>query len=160
MQEHDIEEAVRLVSVTMNQTEGRWARKTMQFHFQCERHQITDGRAYYIWKAEGQIKGLVGLHHYIWGPKENVWLAWFAVHPDCQRQGRGRKLLNAMERIAVGLGYQKFLVETYKHSDFDKARSFYEANAFREIGVISDYLPDGSAMVVYAKKIGSGEKSR
>jgi ribosomal protein S18 acetylase RimI-like enzyme len=97
---------------------------------------------------------LVGLHHTIWGPEKNVWLAWFAVDPDRQGQGLGRKLLAEIERLAGQRGFAKLLVETYEHSDFDKARRFYEKNRFERVGRIDDYLPDGSAMVVYAKHIG------
>lgn len=100
------------------------------------------------------MAGLVGLHHVIWGPERNVWLAWFAVEPDCQDEGLGGKLLAAVERIAVGEGYRKLLVETYEHGDFQKARRFYERNGFYEIGRVNGYLDDGSAMIVYAKGIG------
>jgi ribosomal protein S18 acetylase RimI-like enzyme len=155
MREEEIDEAVRLISLAMNEEEGGWARKTMRFHFGCKEHQEADGRDYFVWRFGQKIKGLVGLHHYIWGPGENVWLSWFAVHPDHQRQGIGRKLLRSIETIAGRKGYTKFLVETYRHSDFDKARAFYTQNGFKETGQISDYLPDGSEMIVYGKKIGN-----
>lgn len=150
----DIDAAAGLVSISMNENEGEWARKTMEFHFGCMEHGLDDGRKYFVWKPEGRIKGLVGLHHYPWGPRENVWLAWFAVHPKCQKQGVGRKLLISIEETARGMGHTKFLVETYEHPDFDKARAFYAANGFEKVGAIGDYLPDGSDMVVYGKRIG------
>ncbi len=153
MREEDIDEAIQLISLAMNEEEGEWARKTMRFHFGCKEYQEVDGRDYFVWRSGQKIKGLVGLHHYIWGPRENVWLSWFAVDPDLQRQGIGRKLLGSIEKIAERKGYTKFLVETYRHSDFDKARAFYTASGFKEMGQISDYLPDGSEMVVYGKKI-------
>ncbi len=68
-------------------------------------------------------------------------------------EGRG-----AIERIAVAQGFRKLLVETYDRADFDKARRFYERNGFRQRGQIADYLPDGSAMIVYAKSIGGSDK--
>lgn len=99
--------------------------------------------------------GLVGLHHYVWGPPENVWLAWFAVHPDAQGRGVGSRLLSAIEAIAVSRGYGKLLVETYDHPDFERARAFYGRMGFRKVGTIEDYLPDGSAMIVYGKALPS-----
>jgi ribosomal protein S18 acetylase RimI-like enzyme len=69
--------------------------------------------------------------------------------------GAGTKLLQAVEKIAVELGYSKFFIETYRHSDFDAARAFYQANGFSQVGHIDNYLPDASQMVVYAKTIGS-----
>ena len=154
MAESDIDAAAALVSRAMNADEGRWATRTMQFHFGCQANALDDGRSYFVHKQGDAIVGLVGLHHAVWGPEENVWLAWFAVDPDCQGQGLGRDLLTAIERIAVTRGFRKLLVETYEHADFDKARRFYERNGFHPIGRIADYLPDGSPMIVYGKRIG------
>jgi ribosomal protein S18 acetylase RimI-like enzyme len=150
----DIDAAAALVARAMNADEGRWAAKTMQFHFGCWTHGLDDGRMYYVSREDGRITGLVGLHHAIWGPEQNVWLAWFAVDPNCQGRGMGRQLLEAIERIAFDQGFRKLLVETYEHSDFDQARRFYERNGFRQMGRVRDYLPDGSDMVVYAKSLG------
>ncbi len=149
----DIDAAAALVARAMNADEGRWAATTMQFHFGCQAHGLDDGRMYYVARENGRITGLVGLHHAIWGPEQNVWLAWFAVDPDCQGRGMGGRLLEAIEGIAFDQGFRKLLVETYEHSDFDQARRFYERNGFRQMGQVRDYLPDGSAMVVYAKPL-------
>ena len=151
-----IEEAVELVSRAMNPAEARWARKTMQYHFDCLKNAIDDGRSYYVWKQAGRLCGLVGLHHYLWGPEQSVWLSWFAVEPSLQRKGRGAALLAAIERIALEQGYRRFLVETYGQQDFDKARAFYLSQGFAEVGRIGDYIGDGSDMVVYRKELDSG----
>jgi GNAT superfamily N-acetyltransferase len=174
MREQDVDEAAALVARAMNPDEGRWAARTMLFHFGCKAHGLDDGRSYLVWTSArreplgrttssveprqgGAIAGLVGLHHTIWGPEENVWLAWFAVDPVCQGQGLGRRLLAAIEEVAARLGYRKLLVETYEHEDFAKARRFYERNGFQQAGRIGGYLRDGSAMLVYAKSIGQSE---
>lgn len=128
----------------------------MEFHFGCKGHGLDDGRSYFVWRQDKAIVGLVGLHHTIWGPEKNVWLAWFAVDPKCQGQGLGLKLLTEVERLAAHRGFSKLLVETYAHSDFDRARRFYERNGFEQVGQVNDYLPDGSAMIVYAKHVGKG----
>jgi GNAT superfamily N-acetyltransferase len=154
MTEADIEAAASLVRRAMNEDEGRWARRTMDFHFGCRSHGLDDGRSYFVWRLGEQVVGLVGLHHTIWGPEENVWLAWFAVDPDYQGQGLGLKLLSEVERLAEHLGFAKLMVETYEHPDFDRARRFYERNRFEQTGRIDEYLADGSAMIVYAKRIG------
>jgi GNAT superfamily N-acetyltransferase len=153
MSAEHIEEAVSLVSRAMNPSEGRWARKTMQYHFNCLDHAIDDGRSYYVWRQSGRLCGLVGLHHYLWGPEQNVWLSWFAVEPDLQRQGHGAALLAAIERVALQQGYRRFLIETYDHGDFDKAQAFYLAQGFAQVGRISDYIGDGSDMVIYRKDL-------
>ena len=81
------------------------------------------------------------------------WLSWFAVEPSLQRQGHGRALLKAIESIALDHGYRKFLVETYTHVDFTSARGFYASQGFSEVGRISNYLHDGSDMIVYGKEL-------
>jgi len=154
MDESDVEAAVALISRAMNADEGRWAARTMAFHFGCLRAGLDDGRTYYVCRRGGDIRSLAGLHHVIWGPEDNVWLAWFAVDPDCQGQGLGRRLLASVEKLAAERGYRKLLVETYEHADFDKARRFYTNNGFAEAGRVAGYLPDGSAMVVYTKRVG------
>ena len=153
MQERDIGAAAELVARAMNADEGRWARRTMTFHFGCKEHGLDDGRSYFVHRQSNKIVGLVGLHHAIWGPEKNVWLAWFAVDPNVQGQGLGRTLLEEIESLARQKGFAKLLVETYEHADFDKARRFYERNGFERAGKVEDYLPDGSAMIVYAKRI-------
>jgi GNAT superfamily N-acetyltransferase len=152
----DMEEAAALVGRAMNADEGRWAARTMRFHLGCRQHNLDDGRMYYLWRQGGAIAGLVGLHHTIWGPEQNVWLAWFAVDPAWQGRGLGRRLMAAIEELAVAKGYRTLLVETYEHADFARARRFYEDSGFLEVGRIADYLHDGSAMIVYAKHIGRG----
>jgi GNAT superfamily N-acetyltransferase len=154
MKDTDIDAAAGLVARAMNADEGRWAKRTMEFHFGCKEHGLDDGRSYFVWRQDGAIVGIVGLHHAVWGPERNVWLAWFAVDPDHQGQGLGYRLLSEVENLAAERGFSKLLVETYAHGDFDKARRFYERNNFEQAGQINDYLPDGSAMVVYAKHIG------
>jgi ribosomal protein S18 acetylase RimI-like enzyme len=154
MRQADIDAAAELVARAMNADEGRWARRTMEFHFGCQSQGLDDGRNYFVWRQGDRVTGLVGLHHTIWGPERNVWLAWFAVDPDCQGQGLGRTLLCEIEKLAVHRGFGKLFVETYDHADFDKARRFYEKNGFEQTGRVADYLPDGSAMIVYAKRIG------
>jgi hypothetical protein len=45
------------------------------------------------------------------------------------------------------------LIETYSQRTFERARAFYKARGYAELGRIANYLPDGSAMVVYGKQL-------
>lgn len=153
MTANDIDEAVELIKIAMNEDEAAWARKTMKSHFGCVKHKLVDGRNYFLWRENEKIIGVVGLHNYIWGPEENVWLSWFAVDPNHHGKGFGSRLLIEVEKVAVEMGYKKFFIETYDSFTFDKARSFYKEKGFVEVGKVSNYLPDGSAMIVYAKEL-------
>jgi len=146
--------ACELIADAMNEAEARWARQTFDFHFKCQGQGLDDGRIYYSYSTRHKMYALVGLHHYAWGPDENVWLAWFAVHPDYQRQGLGSQMLAFIEDQARARGFSKLFVETYLHSDFDKARRFYEASGFQRAGGIIGYLPGNEDMLVYAKNLG------
>ena len=153
MSAKELDTAVELIAAAMNCHEADWARATMEFHFECLRHKLSDGRCYYVWKEGDKIMGLVGLHNYIWGPTENVWLAWFAVDPAYQCKGYGARLLAEIEKLAINKGREKLFVETYDSPVFYKARSFYQARGFTESGVVKNYLPDGSSMIVYEKQL-------
>ena len=149
----DIEPATRLIRRAMSTTEARQALETFHFHFGCEHHGLEDGRTYYVLPDSTSIRGLVGLHRYIWGPPENVWLAWFAVDPDLQGQGLGSLLLQAVVREAQSRAFSKLFVETYSTPEFDAARRFYRSHAFVEVGSIESYLPCGGDMVVFCRHL-------
>ncbi len=153
MQRHDTEEAIALVADAMNSDEGAWARTTFEYYFSCLEAGIDSGRDYRLWRHNRAIAGLVGLHQYLWGPPENVWLSWFAVRTDMQGQGAGKKLLGSIENAARKRGFAKMLIETYDSDTFTRARGFYERNGYAQTGGIREYLPDGSSMVVYAKNL-------
>jgi GNAT superfamily N-acetyltransferase len=155
MTEGDCEEAEELVRLSMNDEEACWARETMRFYFACKKEGIDSGREYYVWRRDGKIRGLVGLHRQIWGAEENVWLSWFAVHPEHHRKGTGGTLIDLITEKARQGGYKKLFVETYSSPTFEKARSFYKAKGFSEAGRIADYLPDGAAMIVFVRGIQS-----
>lgn len=153
MTEADVDEAVALIATAMNVDEAAWARETMAYYFKCKQNDIDSGREYFVWRHDGRVRGGVGLHRYLWGPRENVWLSWFAVHPELQGMNVGSMLLSAIEKRAREAGFKKFLVETYDSPDFEKAVAFYKARGFSLSGEIKKYLPDGSPMLVFSKSI-------
>lgn len=153
MTDADIDQAAALVARAMNEHEGRWARRVMAFHFGCARAGLDDGREYFLAHDRGQPCGIVGLHHYAWGPETNVWLAWFAVAPWLQGRGLGSLMLARAEAGARERGYRKMLIETYDHPDFDRARAFYRSRGYRDAGSVDNYLEDGSPMRVFMKEL-------
>jgi len=149
MLEQEIGDVVSLIARAMNETEGKWADKTIKFHFFCEKHGQDDGRAYFTAHLDGKIAGIIGLHRYIWGPQDTAWLGWFAVDPDFHGQKIGYNLMNEVIKHARNSGYRRLLVETYSDEDFEKARKFYERYGFKVVGNINDYIRDGVNMVVF-----------
>lgn len=153
MVDTDIDSVVQLISRAMNPDEGRQALKTFQFHFSCKYHGINDGRSYYVLAEGSSARGIAGLHHYLWGPPENVWLAWFAVDPDLHGQGFGTLLLNAIIHKAKQLGYMKLFIETYSTPEFARARAFYRTQGFTQAGRVQSYLSNNGDMVVFSKDL-------
>jgi GNAT superfamily N-acetyltransferase len=153
MLEADVEAVARLISNAMNADEGDQARETLDFHFTCRLHGMDDGRTYYVLADTTGIQGVVGLHRYLWGPPEIVWLAWFAVDPNVRGTGCGKRLLDYILDRATNRGYRRLYIETYSTPEFAAARRFYEAKGFVLAGGVQSYLPDGGDMVVYAREL-------
>lgn len=154
MEEEDVDVVAHLITVAMNPDEGEQARETFAFHFRCRRIGLDDGRTYYVVPAEKSgMQGIVGLHRYMWGPPENVWLAWFAVDPKLRGTGLGKILMEHVVQRASELGFARIYIETYSTPEFADARTFYQAKGFVPAGIVSSYLPTGGDMVVYAKEL-------
>lgn len=153
MEPEDISRVVELVSSSMNENEGRWAKETIDFHYFCKAHDKDDGRAYYVAKKDDYILGICGWHRYIWGPENRVWLGWFAVDPEFQRKGIGHEMMEKICKTASKKGFKKMFIETYSDDDFLKARNFYEKFGFEEAGRIESYIKEGVDMVVYSRDL-------
>jgi GNAT superfamily N-acetyltransferase len=147
------DEAADLIGTAMNPNEGAWARVTIERHFALRAQGVDDGRHYFAFLVDGHLAGVSGLHHYEWGPEENVWLGWFALTPKLQGHGFGIRLMADTERAARSLGYRKLFIETYATPTFARAIRFYTRAGFRQAGIIENYLPDGSAMLVFLKEL-------
>jgi ribosomal protein S18 acetylase RimI-like enzyme len=147
------DEAATLIGEAMNRDEGAWARATIGRHFEMKARLLDDGRRYFALFVDGTMAGITGLHHYEWGPDENVWLGWFAVSPTLQGRGLGVRLMAETARAAKAHGYRKLFVETYDSPTFSRAIRFYVQAGFRIAGSIENYLPDGSSMVVFLKEL-------
>lgn len=147
------DEAAILIGEAMNTDEEAWARTTIGRHFAMRTSGLDDGRRYFALLADGALAGITGLHHYEWGPDENVWLGWFAVAPQLQGRGYGVRLMAETEQAARALGYRKLFIETYDTPTFARAIRFYLRAGFRQAGTIGNYLPDGSPMLVFLKEL-------
>jgi len=151
MDESHIEAATGIMARGRDATVGERAKATFRKHFALRKLGLDDGRRYFVWIEDGHVAGVTGLHQYSWGPEENVWLAYFGVHPDFARRGIGSVMLGEMQRLATERRYRKFFIET--HGANERAHRFYRSQGFREVGSIADYNPDGAPMIVFAKEL-------
>ena len=83
---------------------------------------------------------------------EGTWnLYLIAVHPDHQRQGRGKAMLDHIERLLANRAERILLVETSGTDDFDYVRAFYRNNGFSEEARIREFYAAGVDKIVYRK---------
>jgi ribosomal protein S18 acetylase RimI-like enzyme len=50
-------------------------------------------------------------------------------------------------------GARRVVVETSGRPDYARARRFYEASGYREVGRIADFYADGDSCVFYSKEL-------
>ena len=101
---------------------------------------------------EEQLIGIIGLGSFLTSFNKR-WLGYFGVHPNCQRQGIGKKLLEYIEKECKIRCIKFLFVETYGGDKFQKARKFYESNGFNPCGFLRNYLKDGNSIRYYVKEI-------
>lgn len=73
------------------------------------------------------------------------------VHPDHQRQGIAKAILNWLEYQAEENGVEKIVLDTLKIQE--KAQALYESNGYSKTGEGS---PNGFHIVMYEKEIHAG----
>ena len=76
-----------------------------------------------------------------------------AVHPDRQKQGRGKALLSYVEQMLMERGERILLVETAGTDDFEYVREFYRKNSYEEEARIREFYTAGIDKIVFRKAL-------
>jgi ribosomal protein S18 acetylase RimI-like enzyme len=85
---------------------------------------------------------------------EGTWnLYLIAVHPDRQKQGRGKALLSYVEQMLIERGERILLVETAETDDFAYVREFYRQNGYEEEARIREFYTTGVDKIVFRKAL-------
>ncbi len=85
---------------------------------------------------------------------EGTWnLYLIAVHPDRQKQGRGKALLSYVEQMLTKRGERILLVETSGTDDFEYVRAFYRQNGYEEEARIREFYTAGVDKIVFRKAL-------
>ncbi len=85
---------------------------------------------------------------------EGTWnLYLIAVHPDRQKQGRGKALLSHVEQMLMERGERILLVETAGTDDFEYVREFYRKNGYEEEARIREFYTAGVDKIVFRKAL-------
>jgi ribosomal protein S18 acetylase RimI-like enzyme len=85
---------------------------------------------------------------------EGTWnLYLIAVHPDRQRQGRGKALLRYVEQMLAERGERVLLVETSGLKNFEYVRAFYRKSGYDEEARIREFYKAGDDQIVFRKAL-------
>jgi ribosomal protein S18 acetylase RimI-like enzyme len=87
---------------------------------------------------------------------EGTWnLYLIAIHPDCQRQGRGTALLSHVEQMLAKRGERMLLVETSGLEDFEYVHAFYRKSGYEEEARIREFYKAGDDKIIFRKALKS-----
>lgn len=102
-------------------------------------------------ERDGRLAGWIS-----WGPTPCTLgtfdLYWIVVAPDCQGQGVGMALLEAMERTVAGRA-RLIVVETSSRSDYQGTRSFYIKHGYALVAQIANYYASGDDKLTFIKSV-------
>ena len=76
-----------------------------------------------------------------------------AVHPDCQREGKGSKLLLHIEKELKQKGDRLLIIETSGLESFTATRAFYHKNGYEEEARIRDFYKLGEDKIIFRKAL-------
>ncbi|MCP6757427.1 MAG: GNAT family N-acetyltransferase [Fischerella sp. CENA71] len=119
---------------------------------------LRDGKAGRFWLTDDD-NGVVGVAYCeMEQMTDRTWnLQLLAIHPDCQGQGHGTKLLRYVEQTLTARSGRVLLVETSGTPDFDRTRAFYHKCGYEEEARIRDFYTDGADKIVYRKVLSAQE---
>ncbi|AFY42504.1 N-acetyltransferase [Nostoc sp. PCC 7107] len=113
---------------------------------------IGDG---HLWLTDEENGEPCGVAYYAPAPfTDGTWdLLMIVVHPQYQRQGRGKALVQYVENALRASGQRILLVETSGLPSYDRARAFYTKCGFEEEARIRDFYKAGEDKVVFRKAL-------
>ncbi|RJQ65445.1 MAG: GNAT family N-acetyltransferase [Desulfobacteraceae bacterium] len=80
-------------------------------------------------------------------------LYWIAVHPDFQRRGMGRRLIQETERLIYNDGGRRIYIETSQRTEYASTRIFYENCGYRLEASLKDFYAPGDSKAIYCKTL-------
>lgn len=80
-------------------------------------------------------------------------LYWIAVDRERQHHGRGRMLLDRVEREIAARGGNRLFIETSSEKNYAESRQFYEQRGYSPEATIRDFYRKGNDKVIYVKEM-------
>ena len=113
---------------------------------------------YIVYDNENPI-GVVGLYSYNEYP-DDAWLSWFGVLNKYRKNGKGSKIFDFFEKLAIKKGY--LAIRVYTSDEFDSAISLYEKK-----GMIKEFYNNeleseeiNNETIIYSKSLTNEETQK
>lgn len=107
---------------------------------------------YWVAEEKGKVIGVSGLYQWRAYPADTAWIGYTAIHPNWQRKGIGRKLIEFMIKEVKKKGFRLLLLEMTSSEENEK-KNFYFNLGFKEEGRIRDFWGKGVDQVYMSKKL-------
>jgi len=104
---------------------------------------------YFVLTISGKIAGISGLYYDYEDPADVLWIDYFAVLPEFQRQGLGTTMLENLEKICQKKKTRLLCVFT----ETEESLKFWRKNGFEIFGRIDDYYAKDRPKIWLSKEI-------
>ena len=133
LKKEDINQCLKIVLQTEASSCKSEAKKIMEFSLAPGIKPLNPN--YYVLENEGKIIGVSGLYYDYEDPKDIMWMDYFAVSPNFQKNGYGSKMLENLILVCKKKKVRLLCVFT----DNNKALKFYQKRGFKVFGKINNY---------------------
>jgi GNAT superfamily N-acetyltransferase len=131
--------------------------ETLNFHAECLRYGLNDGRTLYQLRRSGGLVGVCGLHRYLWGPPAACWISWFFIDPSYRGRWIGFSMFSALLHSARERGVRTLYIETPSaHPEYSALKTHLDLVGFTHEASIIDYYEEGVNLLIYKMVIQEG----
>jgi ribosomal protein S18 acetylase RimI-like enzyme len=111
---------------------------------------IASGYEFVTAERRGELAGYA-CHGPIPGTRTSHDLYWIVVHPDLQRHGLGRRLVELAEHAITNAGGTRVYVDTSSRAQYAPTRAFYERTGYTRAALLEDFYAPGDGKLIYVK---------
>ena len=153
----DMPEVIAVAQASYNPKLLPLCLQTLNFHAECLRYGLNDGRTLFRLKKSSELVGVCGLHHYLWGPPTACWLSWFFVDPRYRGCWIGFSMFSALVRAARERGFRALFIETPSaHPEYSALKGYLDRIGFTQEASVTDYYEEGVDLLIYRLIIQEG----
>lgn len=131
LKSEDIESCVDIIKRSLGTKDSLLARKGLTAGLEKDiliKHKLRYLERWVLIE-DSKVMAIFGLYSRKAWPSKTIAIGWFAVDPNYQNKGYGKRLIEEMQKISLKLGYNRLTVwsdksaiEFYKKSGFNKLK--------------------------------------